>query len=146
MDERVLKCKTHDECLSLAKNAEDRGHPELAQQAREYSLELRAKTHSPQSAIELEGYKALYAYEDGLTKKNGKTTLATYTRKLIDNHGLTGALERAVNRPDDPEGFTLLKEMKLEAYAFEHIVVRYPDQFSAEAVTCAKDRLARFHV
>ena len=146
MDEKVLKCKTYAECMSFAKNAEDRGHPELAQQAREYSLELRAMTHSPQSAVELEGYKALYAYEDGLTKKNGRTTPAGRTRELIKEYGLIGAIDRAVNRPDDPEGFTLLKEMKLEAYAFEQIVVRYPDQFSRETVKHAKDRLTRFHV
>ncbi len=144
MDAKVLKCKTHEECLQFAKNAEDRGHPELAQQARVYSLELRAATHSPQSAVELAAYIALYAYEDGLAKKHGMPKKAIRTRGLIEDYGLIEALERAVRRPDDPDGFTVLKVMGLEEYSFERIVVSYPDQFSPVAVKRAKDRLARF--
>jgi hypothetical protein len=142
MDELVLRCKTHEECLIFAKNATERGHPELAQQARIYSLELRANEHNPKSELERDALKALFAYEDVLTEKNRKTTRASRTREMIDNHGMIGAIERAVNRPDDPEGFTLLKNLGLDEFAFEHIVLRYPDRFSVEAQERAKTRLA----
>ena len=143
MDERVLRCKTHEDCLTFAKNATERGHPELAQQARIYSLRLRANEHKPTSDIERDGLEALYAYEDALTEKNGRTTRATRTREMIENHGLIGAIERAVNRPDDPEGFTLLIDMGLSEFTFEQIVLRYRDQFSREAVQQATARVSR---
>ena len=140
MDKRVLRCKTHEECLIFAKNAIERGHPELAQQARVYSLQLRARSHNPQSDLEREGWEALYAYEDGLTKRNGKTTRANQTREMIDNHGMIGAIERAVNRPEDLIGFTLLESMGLYEYSFEHIVIRHADAFLPNTLERAKER------
>lgn len=144
IEQRIQSCKTYTQCLNLVRNAARLGHPDIELRAYKHSIKVRAALHKPASEIEWEGYEALYAYEDGLSRKNKRRTRGGGTRKLIQNHGMIGALDRAVNLPDDPTGFTLLKELQIEEYAFEHIVVRHADQFPPETVRKAKERLDRF--
>jgi hypothetical protein len=52
-----------------------------------------------------------------------------------------GAVELAVNRETEAVGYTALLEAGLEDYAFEAIVVRHPELFSAEAVQHSQARV-----
>ena len=52
---------------------------ELSNKARLRSVELRAQKHAPESDLEFELLKVLYAYEDILTLKNKRKTHATRT-------------------------------------------------------------------
>ena len=60
---------------------------------------------------------------------------------MIERHGIIGAVERAVNRDTETIGFIALLDMGLEDYAFESVVVRHPDLFSAEAVQHSQARV-----
>lgn len=142
MDEKVLKLKTPEECEIFAINVTRLGHPELAVQARERAVQLRAQSYGASSEIETECLEAIFAYEEALSMKNGKRTRASRTWQMVDRHGIVSAVERAVNRKDDAMGYVMLKDIGLQDYTFEAIVLRHPGSFSAEALGVARLRIA----
>ncbi len=73
--------------------------------------------------------------------RNGKKTRAGRTWQMITRHGIIGAVERAVNRPTETQGYTALVEMGLEYYAFENVILRHPSLFSEQAVQISKERI-----
>ena len=133
MDERVKQLKTPGECERFIRNVIER-YPDLAQEARRRSVELRASAHGAQGAIEKEALKAVYAYEEVLNIKHGRRTRASRTWQMIERHGIIKAVERAVNRKKETIGYTALVEMGMQDFAFEAVVIRYPEVFSQEAV------------
>lgn len=136
MDPRVAKLKTVEECENFAKNASDREHPELATQARERAVQLRAEKHGAQTSTERECLEAIYALQDVRGQR------ANRTWEAIKRHGIIGTVERIVTRPQVSEGFKMLEEAGLKSYAFENVVLRHPESFSAEAVEISRQRLA----
>lgn len=142
MDERILKLTTPKECANMAKNARERGRPDLAEQALKRSIQIKAEQFGSTSDVEKEAIQAIYAYEELLFKKNGKRTRASRTWQMIKRHGIIAAVERVVSRPEEAMGYKVLAEMGLEEYAFEQVVINHPDCFSAEALGRAKSRMA----
>ena len=141
MDEKVTKLKTPEECERFAKNAIERNRRDLADEARKRAVELRAAAYGAKSQAERECLEAIYAYEEVLTAKNGRRTRASRTWQMIKRHGILGAVERAVNREAETAGYTALLKMGLQDYAFEAVVVRHPELFSAETVQHSKARV-----
>lgn len=141
MDEKVAKLKTPEECERFAKNAIERNRRDLADEARKRAVELRAEAYGAKSQAERECLEAIYAYEEVLTAKNGRRTRASRTWQMIKRHGILGAVERAVNREAETAGYTALLKMGLQDYAFEAVVVRHPELFSAETVQHSKARV-----
>lgn len=141
MDERIICLRTPDDCERFSRNAVRNGRHDLAQQARRRAIELRASSHDAKSQAEKEALLAVYAYEEVLSRRNGRRTCATRTWQMIERRGIIGALEKAVNRNTDAMGYRLLDEMGMKDLAFEAIVLRYPSEFSAEAVAHAKERI-----
>jgi len=141
MDVKVEKLKTPEECAIFEKNVLERGRPDLAIESRKRALELRAQKYGAKTELEMECLKAIYAYEQVLTIKNGKTTRASRTWQMIDRHGILEGVERAVKRKAETIGFTALLEVGLEDYAFEYVIVRNPESFSAEALQRSQERV-----
>jgi len=141
MDERVKKLDTPEKCKIFAKNCIERGREDLAIQAKQRSVQLRAESYGAETEAEKEAIEAIYAYEDVLTARNGKKTRAGRTWQMIGRHGILGTVERAVNRPVETQGYTALVEMGLENYAFEAVIIRHPELFSQEALTISKERM-----
>ncbi len=140
MDERVARLKTPQECEQFAKNVASR-LPDLAQAARRRAVELRAVSHGATTDAEREALEAVYAYERVLEKKHGKTVRASRTWQMIKRHGVIKAVEKAVDRPAETAGYSALAEIGMSDLAFEAVVCRHPDVFSAEAVARSKERL-----
>jgi hypothetical protein len=141
MNERIAKLKTPEDCERFARNARERSRPDLADEARKRAVELRAEAHGSTTDAERECLEAVYAYEEVLTAKRGRRTRASRTWQMINSHGILGAVERAVNRKTETTGYTALLEMGLQEYAFEAVVLRYPDLFSPETVQHSKSRM-----
>lgn len=142
MDYRVERLRTPAECESFAKNAVARNHPDLAAEAQRKSIYLQASTHETASAVESEGFAAVYAYEALLTRRNGKKTRATGTWQAIRRYGIIEAVQRAVSRPADDAHAVTLRDLGLEDFAFEALVVRNEASFSDAAIELSKARLA----
>ena len=141
MDDRVAKLKTPEDCEKFAKNAERLDRPDLVEDAIRRAVELRAKDYGSASDAEKECLQAVYAYEEVVSKKNGKRTRASRTWQMIERHGILQAAERAVNRPVETVAYRALIEMELRDFAFEAVISRHPDAFSQEAVEVAWQRL-----
>ena len=146
MDDRVKNLKTPKDCEVFARNAVDKGRPDLADDARRRSVELRAAAYGATSDAERECLEAIYAYEEILFVKHGKRTRASRTWQMIKRRGIIAAIEQAVDRPDGTAGFTALKEVGLDNYAFEAVILRHPSLFSESAVDRSRQRMAQFNV
>ena len=141
MDERVAKLDTPEACERFAGNAIRLGRRDLADEARRRAVELRAEMKGGSSQAERECLQAVYAYEEILSKKNGRRTSASRTWQMIKRHGILVAAERAVNRETETVGYKALAEMGLQEYAFEAVILRHPELFSKEAVRCSRERM-----
>lgn len=141
MDPRVARLKTVEDCENFAKNATERGHPELATDARERAVQLRAEAYGATTDVERECLEAIYAFEEVKSEENGRRTRASRTWQMIKRRGIIPAVEHIITKRDVTDGFTTLTEMGLKDYAFEAVVVRNPSHFSAEAVEVSRQRL-----
>lgn len=62
----------------------------------------------------------------------------------VNSRGIIAAIEQAVDRSDGTAGFSALKEVGLENFAFEAVILRHSSLFSASAVERSRDRMAQF--
>lgn len=143
MDERIAKLATPEACEQFAINLEERGKPKLALDARRRAVELRAAAHGASTVAEREALEAVYAYERVLSTKRGRKTRASRTWQMIDRR-IIPAVEHVVTRNAESTGFTALVQMGMQDKAFEAVVLRHQDVFSAEAVRRSKERLSDF--
>lgn len=141
MDERVKKIDTPEKCMIFEKNARNKGREDLANQAILRSTELRAQAYGAGTLAEKEALQAVFAYEETLRAKHGRKIRANRTWQMIERHGIVEAVNRAVNRPTETQGYQALFDMGLSDYAFESVIVRHPDVFSKEALTVAQNRI-----
>ena len=144
MDDRIRRLDTLKKCENFARNAANKGRSDLAAEARQRAVEIRAEEHGAQTDPEKEALQAVYAYEDLLTNKNGRTTRASRTWQMIKRHGIIEAVERAVKRDAVTQGYTMLVDMGLERFAFEAVILRHPEVFTDEAVKISSRRLAEW--
>ena len=140
MHEKVARLKTPEECERFAKNVEAK-YPVLAKEARRRAVEWRASMYGAKSDAELEALQAVYAYEEVLTEKKGKRTRASKTWQMIKRYGIIEAVQRVVNKETETVGYTALLGMGMQDFAFEAVVVRYPELFKSETVERAKTRV-----
>jgi hypothetical protein len=141
MDPRIARLKTVKDCLNFAKNAVERGFPELATEARERSVQLRAEGHNASTVVERECLEAIYAFEEVKSEENGRRTKASRTWQAIRRYGIIPAVERIVTKREASAGFKVLADMGLKEYAFEAVVLRHPRSFSVEACNISRQRL-----
>lgn len=144
MDDRVKKIKTPQQCEVFAKNAINNGRLDLAKEAKIRAIQLKADAYGANTDAEKEAIEAVYAYEEVLTLKNNKKTRASRTWPMIERHGILVAVERAVNRETETQGYHYLLEMGLQDYAFEAVVVRHPELFSEDCVDISRQRIAQW--
>lgn len=86
-------------------------------------------------------YEMLAAYEHLLSERNARATRATPTRLKARNKGVVHLLEEWVTSKTPSEGYELLMAKGMPELTGERLVLKYPEQFSAEAVAAAKARV-----
>jgi hypothetical protein len=145
MHPNVARLTTPEECEQFAINVAEK-YPDLALEAKRRAVELRAQQAGVKTDVEREALEAVYAYEAVLSEQKGKRIRASRTWQMIKRHGIIGAMERAVDRDDDPSGYKALVAMGMEDLSFEAVVLRHPSVFSPEAIAHCKKRLADYKV
>jgi len=129
MHELVLRIKDPELCYVFARNAIDRGHPELALQAYRRAVDLRAEQHDTSSEAERSALRAIYAYEEALSYSKGKRTRATGTWQLVNRHGVLAALMKRLHSRDNENVLPVLQELGMEDYSFSAVHEAHPDAF-----------------
>jgi hypothetical protein len=138
--EDIPKFQTPESYEQFAINVQERS-PERARKAIAMAIDLRAEQYGAESQVERESLQAIFAYERMLFIKHGKRQRASYTWRAVQEHGILGAVERAVKK--ESAGYRLLVENGLEEKAFEAVILRHPSSFSEESVKIARERLER---
>lgn len=140
MDHRVARLKTPAECDAFIENVRA-AHPSLALEARRRAVQLRATEYGANTQAELEALEAVYAYEAALSLQEGKKTRAGRTWPMIKERGILAAVDAIVQRPDDSIGYATLVKMGMKDFAFEQVVLRYPELFSQAAIERSRQRV-----
>lgn len=96
------------------------------------------------SLAEIESIVAVLSYEQTLLQKHGKRQPAAYTWRMLKEHGIVAGVERVVTRDAETQGYRALVGLGLQDFAFEAVVVRYPNIFSPQAVAHSASRLRNF--
>ena len=122
MDETVQRLKTPEECERFIKNVQAK-YPDL----------------------EREALEAVYAYEEVLSAKRGRRQPASRTWPMIRRLGIIPAMEKLVARKKEAAGYTTLVEMGMQDLAFEAVVPRHPESFSADAVAQSRKRMKEWN-
>lgn len=124
---------------TLMHNAKRLKRDDVWQQAFRRLCELEGLNQT--DPIHRDFYATLRAYEELLTQKNGRTTRASRTRQKLRSKGVVQCLEDWATNSAPTEGFELLVISGMPELTGEHLVIKYADRFSKEAVAAAKARL-----
>jgi hypothetical protein len=133
MHELVQRINKPELCYVFAKNAINRGHPELAIQAYRRAVDLRTEEHGSETAIVLAALRSIYAYEEALSYAKGKRTRATGTWQLVNKHGVIPALSKRLSTRGVDEVKPVLKELGMEDYSFDAVREAFPQEFEQMA-------------
>ncbi|MEH6583307.1 MAG: hypothetical protein V7754_15310 [Halioglobus sp.] len=133
MHELVERINKPDLCYVFAKNASQRGHPDLALQAYRRAVDLRAEQHESESEAELAALRSIYAYEEALSYNKGKRTRATGTWQMVNKHGVFLALAKRMGARGVDEVKPTLKELGMEDYSFDSVREAFPQAFEQMA-------------
>lgn len=114
---------------------------DLADGARKMAVELQAKGQCAEPGAEQASLQAIFAYEEVLSKKNGRRTVASRTWQIVNRHGILEAVERVVNRDNGVSNYIALVNMGLQEFVFEAVVLKYSELFSKEAVERSRQRM-----
>jgi len=143
MDPKVERLKTPEECRAFIANARLRGYDDLAREAYRRIIALRTEAYGPRTPIERQCVEAIYAYEEAISARSSRRIAATRIWQVAKQQGIFTAVDKAAGRAEDPEIYPMLVSLGLEQYAFENIVVQYPDEFGFEAVQQSRARVAK---
>lgn len=137
--EWISKCVDPARLREGMKNAKSRQRMDIYWQAFRRLCEMGGLNYD--SLLEREFYSTLAAYEELLSEKNGKTTKASRTRQKLQRRGVIQCLEdwAVANAPTD--GFKLLIDTGLIELTGEHLMLKYPEHFSRNALENARHRL-----
>lgn len=141
MDERIARLNTVRDARVFADSAKNRGREDLRLQALVRVAQLRAGESSFESPAHEAIAVALHAYEELQSAATGKTYRAHRTWPMFQRHGRLKAAERMVLNSKASKGYEVLKEAGLLDLSFEAIIVRFPDEFSSEALAASRARL-----
>lgn len=144
MDKRVRSLKTVAACEQFAINAKKLGHPDLAQQTKLRSIQIKAEEKGAETPAEKEALQAIFAYEQVLSAEAGKAKRASRAWPMISKYGIMDGIERVLTRQDDDNVFAALGELDLQDYALEAVILRYSDEFSEDAVALAGERMSKW--
>jgi hypothetical protein len=125
MHDVVVRIKQPELCYIFAKNATERGQPELALQAYRHAVDLRAAEHEVQTEAELMAIKAFYAYEEALSWQNGKRKRATGTWQMVNRIGILPTLQKRLTSKSAEAAQSALKQLKLDDYSFQAVAKAY---------------------
>jgi hypothetical protein len=134
--------KTVDDCRRVMERATKQGRPEVYSAVFKRQCELVGlQNEDPDDPLVRRFYETLAAYEQLLTEKNNKKTLAGRTRQKIANKGVHQSLIDWASGKVETNGFHLLVEKGLPEHTAEYVVMQFDHSFPPEVVELARNRL-----
>ena len=138
----VQRLKTIDECQIVLARAKAAGKRDVYNVVFRRLCEIGGtEQDDPDDPLVRDFYEALAAYEQLLTEKHGKRTLASYTRRSVNNKGVYQSVLEWAGEKQEKEGFVLLTDMGMPEYTAEYLVSPYAKRFPDDVVRRANGRL-----
>ena len=129
------------ELRQLMKNAERLGNEQIYWEA--FSRLCLVSGRDDPDPLVRDFYSTLTAYEELLSLKNKKKTLANRTRQKLARKGVVQCLEDWASQRTS-EGLELLVSKGLFELTGEYLVLKYANRFSSKAVATARRKLEDF--
>lgn len=143
----ITKCSSPEGYEQYARNVEAMKLPDWEEKAREahrQAVRMRAEERGAKTDAERECLEAIFAYEWTLFKKHGRRQRASYTWRMVDERGIIPAVEHTVTRPKVTTGYQALVAEGMQKMAFEAVVLRHQNLFSADAVRMSRERMTQW--
>lgn len=149
LDELEAKAVMRNADAKIAKCGE--GDPALEHYRKAWSMAfdrycaVSAERWNPTTDVARDSFVALAAYEWFLTDKHGMTRLASRFRKRLREDGkIEDLISGAVAKGEYTSGFKVLQARGKLGFAFENVVLKYPDIFLPEVVAKARVTMEEF--
>ena len=143
----VSKLQTPDDCRIVMQRAREKDLDDFYRLVFARYCELVGKENEdPSDLLIADFFETLGAYEQLLTEKNGKKTLASRTRQKIANKGVHQSLIEWTRGKVETNGFTLLVQKGLPEYTGEYLVAKYAERFPKDVVELAHKRLQKYDI
>lgn len=143
----VTSLKTPADCRTVMARAKQQGRDDVYRAVFDRYCELVGHAAEDPSDPLVRGFfETLAAYEQLLTERNGKTTIASRTRQKIENKGVYQSLIEWTRGTKETDGFELLVEKGLPNYTGEYLVARYASRFPEDVVARAHERLTKYEI
>ncbi len=126
---------------NLLENARRAKRDDLVFQCQVRLAQLEGKRY--ETILEREFWAAVTAAEELASAKNGKTTRLNRTRQKVVRVGIKRCLEDWAFHKGTTQGFDILVDGGHPELTGEAIVIRHSEEFSAEAVAAARERLIK---
>lgn len=91
--------------------------------------------------LERKFYAGLAAYEEVLSAKNGRKTIANRTRPMLKRKGVMSCLLKWALDKKPTDGFRILIDQGAPELTAEYLAVEFCDRFPADAVENARSKL-----
>lgn len=133
--------------LTIMENAKRIGRMEVYWEAFRRRCELlgkEARDLDPADPLHLDFAATLAAYEQLLSEKNNRTTIATRTRSKIQNKGVVQSLIEWALAKTPTTGFDLLMTNGMESLTGEALIIKYSDRFPPHVVEAAQSRIEKY--
>lgn len=148
---RINSLKSIKACDGFEKNMHLNGYEDLIPhlfRKRVYlqKEELEGKIHYDDSEETTAQFindflNALAAYEEALSIKNGRRTIAQRLRQSLKKHGLKKALIKATSKKTFTYGFRYLIENGFEEFTLENVILNNKELFDKDHVSFIKKKL-----
>lgn len=138
----VSKLKTPEEAQNLMANARRLGREDIYQAAFARKCELEGqKNDDPNDPLAKDFWLTLAAYEQLLSEKNGKRTIAARTRQKLARDGIFVTVQSWAQKREPTMGFELLTAAGQWKLTGEYLVIKHASRFDASDVEAARRRL-----
>jgi hypothetical protein len=143
----VKNLKSVAQCRIVMQRAKEQGQTDFYNAAfRRMCAIMGSENDDPNDSLVRDFFETLAAYEQLLTEKNERNTIASRTRQKIANKGVHQSLIEWTRASTETEGFKLLVEAGMPEYTAEYLVVRYAARFPPDVVALAEERLTAHNI
>lgn len=120
-------------------NVKRLGRDDLYAAAFRRLCELSGQNHD--DPLDLDFWRAIAAAEEVLREQRGKTVRLARTREKIKRVGVRQTVEDLALKKQPSDGFQILTNAGLGDLTAEYLVLKHAERFTAEAKSCARQRL-----
>ncbi len=140
---QIPENSTDEELNTTMENAKRHDNKELWWECLRRRCDLKRQgTTAKGSALELEFYAVMFAYETLQAElKRRKNYRAVRTWKMIESKGVNAVFEKWATNRQKGSAFSVLMDHEAYDLTAEYVVLKYRNEFSAEAVSAARQSL-----